>query len=127
MFKTVNNHLMLSDTAYGALKRFVQVVLPAFSSLYFGLSGIWGLPATEQVVGTLALVATFLGICLGFSSKSYDESGAALIALDKAMVHDGELEVTANNDGRKVFSLNLNGEPETLAEKGTVSFKVVNK
>lgn len=36
--------------------------LPAIGTMYFALSGIWNLPYSEQIVGTITTVDTFLGI-----------------------------------------------------------------
>ena len=111
----VNNRTMFADRAYSTIKKIVQVVLPACSSLYFGLAAIWGLPYAEQVVGTLAVIATFLGICLGISSSQYDKSGAAF---------DGKVVVSTTGNGKKLYSLELDGDPENLQDKRRVSFRV---
>ena len=63
--------MKLNDKAYNALKWIVTIVLPAVSALYWGLSGIWGWPYAEQVVGTIAVVTTFLGALLGISTVQY--------------------------------------------------------
>jgi hypothetical protein len=118
MLQRTNNRIMLTDRAYSVGKRLVQVYIPAFSSLYFGLGDIWNLPMITEVVGTLALVATFLGVCLGISSKQYDASEAA---------YDGDVVVETSETGRKLFSLNLNGDPEELEQKSYISFKVKSK
>jgi hypothetical protein len=118
MLQKVNNHTMLSDGSYGLGKKLVQVYIPATSALYFGLGSIWGLPAVEQVVGTLAVIATFLGVCLGLSSKQYDVSEAA---------YDGKVVVETNDAGKKTFSLELEGAPSDLEQKNSVSFKVAPK
>lgn len=115
MLQKVNNHTMLSDGSYHLGKQLVQVYIPAASALYFGLGSIWGLPAVEQVVGTLAVVATFLGVCLGLSSKQYDVSEAA---------YDGKVMVETNETGGKLFSLELDGDPTEIEQKSSVSFKV---
>jgi hypothetical protein len=67
---------MLSDKYYNIVKQLVQLVLPAVGSLYFGLAQIWDLPNAEKVVGTLALVSTFLGVLLRLSTRSYNASMA---------------------------------------------------
>ncbi len=67
----------LSSTLYDRLKFVAQVLLPGLGALYFGLAGIWGLPAAEQVVGTITVVDTFLGLFLVQQTKSYEKSGAA--------------------------------------------------
>ena len=44
-------------------------------TLYFALSGIWGLPYGEEVVGTITAADTFLGVLLGISSATYKKEG----------------------------------------------------
>ena len=63
--------MKLSDKVYDTLKWIVTIVLPALSALYWGLSGIWGWLYAEQVVGTVAVVTTFLGALLGISTAQY--------------------------------------------------------
>lgn len=61
----------MSNKTYDILKYLAQVVIPAVSALYFGLATIWGLPYGEEIVGTLAVVDTFLGALLGISTAQY--------------------------------------------------------
>lgn len=63
--------MIKNDKVYDFLKELCQVVLPALGTLYFALSGIWGFPYGEQIVGTITAVVTFLGVCLHISSKEY--------------------------------------------------------
>lgn len=56
---------------YDILKYIALIALPALGALYFGLSGIWGFPYGEEVVGTITLIDTFLGALLGISSVAY--------------------------------------------------------
>lgn len=65
--------MVFSDKVYDVLKKIAQTVLPAMGTLYFALAGIWGFPYGEQVVGTIAAIDTFLGVCLEVSSKNYME------------------------------------------------------
>lgn len=67
--------MKLSNKAYDVLKWITLIVLPAIASLYFGLAQIWGFPYGEQVVGTIAVVCTFLGAILGISSANYKREG----------------------------------------------------
>ena len=73
--------MKLPNKAYDILKFLCTILIPAISSLYFGLSKIWGFPYGEEITGTLALVATFIGALIGISSVSYyaennsDENG----------------------------------------------------
>lgn len=106
---------MLSSSVYDLLKKVVQLVLPAFASLYFSLAQIWGLPASEAVVGTSALLATFFGVLLGLSSWSYQAIEART---------DGEIVIMTDESGKKIYSLNLNGDPNDIDQKDKVAFKV---
>ena len=63
--------MKLTNKTYDRLKWIVQYLLPALGTLYFTVSGIWGLPYGEQVVGTITAVDTFLGVALGVSSAGY--------------------------------------------------------
>lgn len=63
----------MSNKVYDVLKWIAMYLLPALGTLYFALSGIWGLPCGEQVVGTVTAVDTFLGVILGISSYNYNK------------------------------------------------------
>lgn len=66
--------MKLSNKAYDVLKWIAMYLLPAAGTLYFALSGIWGLPYGEEVVGTITAVDTFLGVILGISSVTYNKA-----------------------------------------------------
>lgn len=61
----------MKNKTYDILKWVSLVVLPATATLYLALSGIWGLPYGEQIVGTITAIDTFLGALLGISSINY--------------------------------------------------------
>lgn len=63
--------LKMSDKTYDTLKWIAIILLPAIGTLYFTLSGIWGFPYAEQIVGTITAVDTFLGVILGISNMQY--------------------------------------------------------
>lgn len=63
--------MKMSNDTYDMLKFICQIILPAVGTLYFALAGIWGFPYGEQIVGTITAIDTFLGVCLGISSKNY--------------------------------------------------------
>lgn len=104
----------MKNRTYDVLKYIVQIVLPALATLYFTLASIWGLPWAEQVVGTMAAIATFLGVILKISSNTYDDT-------------QGDMIVTDAEDGRTIFSLSLNDDPENLRYKDRVAFRVNNE
>ena len=66
--------MKLTNKTYDVLKWVAQYLLPAAGTLYFALSGIWGLPYGEQIVGTITAVDTFLGVVLGISTMQYNKS-----------------------------------------------------
>lgn len=109
---------LLSDRMYNILKWLVVIVLPAFGSLYFGLSQIWGLPKAEEVVGTVTLLATFNGVILGISTRSYENS---------PQKYDGAMIISTTGDGKKNYSLNLESDPYDLDTKKEILFRVLPK
>lgn len=115
MSDTTTTTFVLSNRTYEFLKNFVQVYLPAFSALYFGLAAVWGLPYSEEIVGTCAVIAVFLGSCLRISSKQYHESDSA---------YDGNVVITQKPDGGKMISLEVNGDPDEIEKKKSIRFLV---
>ena len=65
--------MKLSNKMYDLLKWIAMYFLPALGTLYFALSGIWGLPYGEQIVGSITAVDTFLGVLLGISTAQYNK------------------------------------------------------
>lgn len=106
---------MITGKSYDILKFCALVAFPALGTFYFVLAGIWGLPAAEQVVGTIVAVDTFLGVVLQISSNAYEKSD------DR---YGGTIVVKELGD-KKVFSLELNDDPEAdLEERNEILFKV---
>lgn len=66
--------MKLSNKVYDVLKWIAMVALPAVATLYFALSGIWGLPYGEEIVGTITAVDACLGTFLGLSSAKYNKT-----------------------------------------------------
>lgn len=115
MLTTTNNKVMLTSRTYDIFKKLVQIWLPASASLYFGLAAIWGLPAADKVVGTIAVLTTFLGVVLNISHSQYESSGAA---------YDGQLVFTQTETGASLPSLQTDATLEELVDKGSITFKV---
>lgn len=75
--------MKIPDKVYNWLKWLCILGLPALSSMYSTLAGIWGWPFAEQVPQTLSTVSLFLGTVIGISSAEYNriqqqsESGKA--------------------------------------------------
>lgn len=62
----------ISNKTYDILKFICTILLPALGTLYFALAQIWGLPYGEEIVGTIAAITTFIGVCIGISSYRYN-------------------------------------------------------
>lgn len=106
--------MITNNRLYDTLKYLTQIGLPALGTLYFALSQIWGLPAGEEVVGTIVALTAFLGVLLGVNSAAYNHSSAK---------YDGAIDIT-EEDGVKRFSLELAGDPEELDQHKEILFKV---
>ena len=67
--------MILPNKVYDVLKWITMIVLPAIGACYFGLAKIWGFPYGEEIVGTIAVICTFLGTLIGISTKQYNKDG----------------------------------------------------
>lgn len=105
----------LSNKFYDSLKFMALILLPAMGAAYFSLSQIWGLPKPGEVVGTITVIDTFLGVVLKLNSITYKNSDAP---------YDGTMNVVQKTDGSMTYDLSLNGDPAALASQKAVSFKV---
>ncbi len=65
--------MKMSNKVYDVLKWIAMYLLPALGTLYFALSGIWGFPYGEEIVGTVTAIDTCLGVVLGISSANYNK------------------------------------------------------
>ena len=64
---------MLSNRVYDVLKWCVMIAIPALTTAYVGLSGVWGWPYAEEVAKTSAVICTLLGALLGISTAQYNK------------------------------------------------------
>lgn len=102
---------------YDHLKFVALVFMPGLSSLYFGLGQIWGFPAIEEVIGSIAVVDTVLGGLLGISTVNYNKSGAK---------YDGTLTKMTDENGIVSIDSRLHGieDPRDIDQKKELLFKV---
>lgn len=106
---------ILSNRLYDILKALVQLWLPASAVLYLTLAAIWGLPNPEAVAATSVALATFGGVVLRISTKSYREDEGN---------YDGIISVTSPTPDSTLYSLEINGDPADLQNKEQVNFKI---
>jgi len=65
--------MYLSNKWYNILKWVAQYALPGLATAYFALSGIWGFPYTEEIVGTIVALSVFLGSLVTISNLQHKE------------------------------------------------------
>lgn len=90
----------LNAKIYDGLKWIALVLLPALGSLYFGLGAIWHFQAVEQVVGTITLIDTFLGLLITRTSGNHTEKqvvGDLVVKQDQFGAVSG-MKLVANKD-----------------------------
>lgn len=102
----------LSNATYDALNRIVKYLLPGLGTFYFTIAQIWGLPYAEQIVGTIAALATLLGIIIAISNKNYEPSV------------DGDLVVNRDSEDTGLIGVELNAPIEDVKGRSTLSLKV---
>jgi hypothetical protein len=106
---------LLSNRVYDVLTKLVQLAMPAFATLYLTLAPLWGFPKPEAVVATTAALATFFGVLLAISRRSYVSTGAK---------YSGAINIATSEDGDKAFTLELDGDPFELENMSDVSFRI---
>lgn len=111
----ISQGFILGKKLYDRLKFIALVLLPAFSTLYFSLGGVWNLPNVTEVIGSITAVDTFLGVLLGLSTKAFNKS---------PLKYDGAIVITEPEEGKVLYSLELNGAPEDLTSMQQVVFKI---
>ena len=102
--------MVFSDKTYDRLKWIAQYLLPAMATLWITLAKIWGLPYGSEIGGTISAIDLFLGVILGISSHNY--------------AGDGTMIVNADDPNKDVYTLELNGDVEALADKKRITFVV---
>lgn len=107
---------LLSNTTYDRLKWIAQVFLPALATFYAALGSAWGWDYITPVVLTITALDTFLGVLLGLSKKSYENSDAK---------YDGALVMTPNADDDKIKMDLSNLTAEDLEKRRDITIKVV--
>jgi Putative phage holin Dp-1 len=104
----------MSNSLYDKLKFVAQILLPVLGTLYFALAGIWDLPSAEQIVGTIVVVDALLGGLLYISTSRYKGPSSDI---------GGDIIIKEVGD-KKIFSLELNDDPELLEKKDEVTFRI---
>lgn len=109
--------MTLSNNVYDVLKYIAQIGLPALATLYCALSGIWGFPYGEQVVGTIVAINTFLGALLGISNANYKKSNSGV---------SGTLMIDQSSENATLTQIEFDTPVEDIVDKDTITFKIDN-
>lgn len=104
--------MKLKNSTYDKTKFIALVALPAIATFYFAFAGIWNLPHTEQVVGSITAFDAFLGALLHVSTKSYSP------------VTDGKIVVDKSDPAKDTYSLEVDTPLDELDQKGTITLQV---
>lgn len=108
----------LTNRGYDRIKFFALVLLPGLGALYFGLGQIWGFPKMEEVVGSITVIDTFLGLLIRNQNQKYYRD---------AQNFDGEVIVEPDDGGSKA-TVSWNEHPIDLVDdpgKHSLELKVV--
>lgn len=71
--------MKMSSKLYDTLKWVCLIVLPAAAYGYGELAAIWTLPLGEQIPKTINLIATIMGIVLGFSNAKFKKENDIIV------------------------------------------------
>lgn len=113
-----NSKMILKNPTYDKLKSTVTLVLPALGALYFALAKIWGLPFAEEIVGSLAALATFGGVMLKVSENNYQSDEGNF---------DGTVKTLETPKGEpNDHFLEFNAPLDELTKSKTVTLRVDN-
>lgn len=105
--------MVLKNKVYDTLKWIAMWLLPGMATLWLTLGKIWSFPYTTEIGATISAIDVFLAFILGLSNKNYQG--------------DGTLNIDSSDPEKDTYNLELNDDVEELANKKTITFKVVTK
>lgn len=110
--------VVLGNSAYDVLRRFVEIVLPGLGVFYAAIAQLWNLPYSFEVVGSTAALAVLGGVLLSASRSAYDSSDAP---------YDGAIVVDESDPENPAYRFQLDAtDAETLLNKKRIVFKGVD-
>lgn len=111
--------MVLTNKQYDVLKWIALYLLPALGTLYFTLSGLWGFPYGEQIVGTITAIDTFIAVIIGISSHNYQGDGTLMIDTSNPQIDTYRFDVDTDLDNlRDKKTLVLKVDPNAKIEPG---------
>lgn len=101
----------LSNTWYDRLKWIQMILLPAVATAILALNVYWDIPNQDRIVGTIGVVAVFLGALLRKNANDYQGAGDLVVHYDRA-------------DGTASLATDLNEDPASWADGTNVVMNV---
>lgn len=93
----------LPSEVYDVFKWSTLIGLPAASTLYAGLSAVWGWDFSGEVATSITVICTFLGVLLGLSKADYTAKDGGVNGTVKLGGADAQLTLDQPaNPGDKV-------------------------
>ncbi len=110
----------MNSKRYDQLKALALIGLPALATLYFTVANLWGLPAADQVVGTITAIDGALGLYIKYLSAQYEK---------KPEQYAGDLVVTQDpyTKQREVYLAMSHDGDAMLGSTDKVILKVIQK
>jgi hypothetical protein len=109
--------MYLSQKYYDLGQWIIRVLVPAFIALYMAIDALVNLPKENEVTGIVAAVATFVGVLLASSSRSFKKNNE----VDGGLLYQQGIDPDTGIAGLGFFIKKL---PNELLENKTVTFKV---
>jgi len=98
---------MISNKLFDILKWVAAIVLPGLATLYFAISGIWGLPYQREIVGTIVAVNVWLSGLLVVSNAQYQKVLVDHMKVASGLESDKDVIVPGAPFGMDAFTYNL--------------------
>jgi hypothetical protein len=92
------------------LKRLALIIFPGLGTLYFLVGVIFGFHWMIWVLGGFLVLILYLGILVMATSG-----------------YNGQIVITQSESGKRVFTLELETDPEDITEMESITFQVVNQ
>jgi hypothetical protein len=104
-----------SDTRYNALKFSVTILIPMLTLGYTTTSILFGNRNFDTGLFCLVVAQAILGILVQASAKAYSNSPSR---------YGGVINVSRDGGGVSLIELEVNGDPEGIADLKEITFKV---
>lgn len=107
--------MSLSNKFYNNLKFAIMVLIPGIGAIAFVLSLLFTISNVKYLLGSLMIVILLIGILLYVSSRQYKTK------------NDGEIIISRGDNGKTVFTLELEIDPDDIRDRDSILFKVTDE